>query len=580
MKIVELLIDELEELGFDQVALVSEPAIEAGFFAFKENNVEDAIAFQLIMNAMEEKMVSRLPGEDKESYIGRCIPVLKGEGYEEDQAAAICYAGLKKKFASKVIGGRNAYDTLEEALEEGKKLGCDGHHTHELDGQTWYMACESHDMDVDVASLPDYNNETSGSIIEKDVFESYNDYPQSATNAAKRALEWRDSHPENDCGTRVGWARANQLANKENISEETIARMASFARHLQWEDVPYSEGCGGLMVDAWGGRAGIEWAKNKLESVREEMGLQDINTYDDLPDGTQDKLIERLSEIGLSRESLTTQGFEFEDEKEEFTNAAATAAIPVNRNSAKPDDWTNDRVGDFKILFQYKGPVDEKNRPFCRKLMDLDLLYRKEDIQRLTVSGANSAQFGYYNIFNYKGSFNCRHRWTKVRVYDKKGIGSLEVAGIIAAEKIFNPNITFSSQKETKHKFSVDGDLMRVTGAMMIPEKLIFRVDENEEPYYVYFSAATVEKIANKMMREKLLDRVNLEHDPDSPVGAHLIESWITKQDTIDKLGQKIPAGSWMATYQIEDEHIWELIKNGTFSGFSIEGFFDSRDVQ
>jgi len=43
--------------------------------------------------------------------------------------------------------------------------------------------------------------------------------------------------------------------------------MASFARHLQYKDVPYSEGCGGLMVDAWGGQAGIEWAQNKLEKI-------------------------------------------------------------------------------------------------------------------------------------------------------------------------------------------------------------------------------------------------------------------------------------------------------------------------
>lgn len=542
MKIVELLIDELEELGFDQVALVSEPAIEAGFFAFKENNVEDAIAFQLIKSAMEDE--------------------------------------LKKKFSSIVIDGRNAYDNLEDALKEGIEMGCAGYHEHEVEGKVWYMACLSHDMDADVTSLPDYNNETSGSIVPKEVFESYSDYPQSATNAAKRALAWRDSHPENDCGTRVGWARANQLANKENISEETIARMASFARHLQWEDVPYSEGCGGLMVDAWGGRAGIEWAKNKLESVREEMGLQDVSFADDLPDNTQDKLIERLSEVGFSREKLTTQGFEFEDHKDEFTNAAEVAAIPVNRGSADPEGWTNDRVGDFKILFEYDGPKDIKNRPFCRKLLDLNLLYRKEDIQRLTLTGANSSQFGYYNIFTYKGSFNCRHKWKKVRVYDKQGIGSLEVAGVIAADKIFNSKVSLSSDKSTKVKFSVDGDLMRVTGAMMIPDKLIFRVDEDDVPYYVYFSADTVEKIANKMMREKLLDRVNLEHDPDSPVGAHLIESWITQEDSVDKLGQRLPMGTWMATYQIEDDHIWELIKNGTFSGFSIEGFFDSRNVQ
>jgi len=103
-------------------------------------------------------------------------------------------------------------------------------------------------------------------------FESYNDYPESAKAAAKRALEWRDSHPDQKCGTPVGWARANQLAKGENISEETIARMASFARHKQNSDTPYSEGCGGLMWDAWGGTAGIEWASNKLDEIRDDFG--------------------------------------------------------------------------------------------------------------------------------------------------------------------------------------------------------------------------------------------------------------------------------------------------------------------
>jgi len=100
-------------------------------------------------------------------------------------------------------------------------------------------------------------------------FESYTDYPESATNAAKRALAWVEEHGWGDCGTPVGKARAHQLANREPISEETIARMAAFARHLQYKDVPYSEGCGGLMVDTWGGQAGIEWASSKLEEIRQ-----------------------------------------------------------------------------------------------------------------------------------------------------------------------------------------------------------------------------------------------------------------------------------------------------------------------
>jgi len=100
--------------------------------------------------------------------------------------------------------------------------------------------------------------------------ESYTDYPESAKNAAQRALDWADKNGWGDCGTPVGKARANQLAKGEPISEETISRMASFARHLQNKDVPYSEGCGGLMVDAWGGQAGIEWAQNKLKEIRGE----------------------------------------------------------------------------------------------------------------------------------------------------------------------------------------------------------------------------------------------------------------------------------------------------------------------
>lgn len=50
--------------------------------------------------------------------------------------------------ASKQIDGRAAYDTKEEAIIVAKELGCEGYHTHELDGQVWYMPCETHDIDL------------------------------------------------------------------------------------------------------------------------------------------------------------------------------------------------------------------------------------------------------------------------------------------------------------------------------------------------------------------------------------------------------------------------------------------------
>ena len=83
-------------------------------------------------------------------------------------------------------------------------------------------------------TLPAYVDQVSGQTIEKSIaFESYTDYPESARNAAKRALDWAEKNGWGSCGTPVGKARANQLAKGEAISEETISRMASFARHAQ-----------------------------------------------------------------------------------------------------------------------------------------------------------------------------------------------------------------------------------------------------------------------------------------------------------------------------------------------------------
>jgi capsid protein len=121
------------------------------------------------------------------------------------------------------------------------------------------------DKEMETSILGDRFVEDEESLLSLD-FATYNDYPKSASNNAKKALKYRDKNKV-DCGTPVGWARANQLANGEKISRETIARMASFKRHQQHKDVPYSKGCGGLMWDAWGGTSGIEWAIRKLEQI-------------------------------------------------------------------------------------------------------------------------------------------------------------------------------------------------------------------------------------------------------------------------------------------------------------------------
>jgi hypothetical protein len=106
-----------------------------------------------------------------------------------------------------------------------------------------------------------------GRAINASFAESYTDYPQAASEAAQRALDWAEENGWGDCGTPVGKIRANQLAKREPISRDTIARMAAFARHLQWEGKEFGDGCGSLMLAAWGNREGIEWAQRKLKEI-------------------------------------------------------------------------------------------------------------------------------------------------------------------------------------------------------------------------------------------------------------------------------------------------------------------------
>ena len=52
---------------------------------------------------------------------------------------------------------------------------------------------------------------------------TYNDYPQSATNNAKKVLEWKKKYGKEVKGmTSVGWTRANQLASRTKFISTCI----------------------------------------------------------------------------------------------------------------------------------------------------------------------------------------------------------------------------------------------------------------------------------------------------------------------------------------------------------------------
>ena len=111
----------------------------------------------------------------------------------------------------------------------------------------------------------------------------WNDYPQAAVENAQRALDFREENGT-DCGTPVGWARANQIAGRENLSDETLVRTYSFLSRAKtydqgkFTDEDGKEICGSIMYAAWGGDEMLRWAKRTIETMEENKNERHIKS--------------------------------------------------------------------------------------------------------------------------------------------------------------------------------------------------------------------------------------------------------------------------------------------------------------
>ena len=291
-EIIELLIDETkDEYGINAVSVVRDPAIEENFVALNKHEVELKevdTEKRILMGAalIPNKQIYRR-NKDKEYYIFFSEETVR-------KASELFLMRSNQNNATyeherKMLEGMSV---VESWIIEDEKTDKSRLYNFNLPKGTWMISMKVNndevwqsvkDGEVKGFSIEGHfadKYEMSKEKIEKDEIiaylkeildtklESYSDYPKEASENAKIALRYAEENGWGDCGTPVGKARANQLANGEPISEETIARMAAFERHRQNSQKELGDGCGRLMWLAWGGDAGIEWSQRKLEQIR------------------------------------------------------------------------------------------------------------------------------------------------------------------------------------------------------------------------------------------------------------------------------------------------------------------------
>jgi hypothetical protein len=277
-------------------------------------------------------------------------------------------------------------------------------------------------------------------------------------------------------------------------------------------------------------------------------------TWDDFTPEQLQEIYNKLMEVGETEADLLKAGWVRDTEN---------FAMPSTPTKPSFEDAGKDRI--YRYKYQVKpgkgAPIIPNSRDFCRKLIDADKLYRREDIVQMTITNANPgfAQKGalIYDIFLYCGGSNCRHEWKEIP-YKKIDVD--------------NPVFDLFS-KDAKEK-------QIIAGPLMIPDKMIYRSDDNMGEYYVYFTSDTIEKIAHKYMLQKRQDSANLEHSEYAEIeDVALVESWIIEDTDNDKsyalTGNKYPKGTWFGMMKINNKEVWyEWIKSGQVSGFSVEGYF------
>ena len=116
----------------------------------------------------------------------------------------------------------------------------------------------------------------------------------------------------------------------------------------------------------------------------------------------------------------------------------------------------------------------------------------------------------------------------------------------------------------------------------MIPDYPIIR-NVDGYSFYVKYSRETIKEMAEKMLKDGTFNNVDTQHNMQFIDGLSLIELYIkdSKKGIVPSFLQNIPDGTLIASYHIEDDTLWDSVKNGKLlNGFSLAGVFDFEGLK
>jgi hypothetical protein len=156
---------------------------------------------------------------------------------------------------------------------------------------------------------------------------------------------------------------------------------------------------------------------------------------------------------------------------------------------------------------------------------------------------------------------------------------TIDAISLVTSPAIEQDFVFFGKENNNLTLAKVDEEKRMLVSPALIPNKQIFRYDPNTDSnYYVYFSKETVRQASELYLKHNNHHKATYQHE-DRVSGVLTIESWIKEgeQDKSKLYGFDLPDGTWFVKMKIENDEMWNKIKDGELKGLSIEGYFINK---
>ena len=166
----------------------------------------------------------------------------------------------------------------------------------------------------------------------------------------------------------------------------------------------------------------------------------------------------------------------------------------------------------------------------------------------------------------------------KKKLYEVRPDSLVYAISLVECPAIESNFVYLSEEKPIRVCLEQDEKHM-VFGAVLIPDKPIYRYNQEEE-YYLRFPKETIEVLAHEYLQNDNIYSFTKQHK-DNADGVSIIESWVktSNNDKSVDLGIDAPIGTWFVGAKIDNEEIWQGIKDGSMKGFSVESFLNFDEI-